>query len=187
MKQVSTTRDSLVTRFPKLASISPQRLFLKYRTILLLASIFLFIGGCKKEDHLCKKTVPFKATYFVTSEVTSAGPPIQKQHLTAIGEGTPIGKATFEADVELDLSAPAPTPVSGKQIITTENGDKIFTTGKGFAIGPDANGDIKVVTNDIITGGTGKYEHATGSYNTLATASIKSNKGTDSSEGSITY
>ncbi|MEJ7680523.1 MAG: hypothetical protein WKG06_22260 [Segetibacter sp.] len=122
----------------------------------------------------------------MTSEVIKQGPPIQQQHLTAKGEGTPIGKATFEAYVDFDLSA-TPTSVNGKQTITTENGDQIFTTGKGYAIGLDANGDIKVVLNDIITGGTGKYAGATGSFGIVATASVKTPVGSDVEEGSITY
>ncbi|HKG69496.1 MAG TPA: hypothetical protein VKA92_11555 [Segetibacter sp.] len=186
MKQVLTIFKSLVLRSP-FHLISQHRSCSNYLPVLFLAGIMMLLSSCHKEDKHCRITVPFKAKFTVTSEVIKTGPPIQQQHLTAVGEGTPIGKATFEDYVDFDVSIPSPTPVNGKQTITTENGDKIFVIGKGYAVGPDANGDIKIVANDIITGGTGKYSGATGSFVVLATASVKSPTGSDTDEGSITY
>jgi hypothetical protein len=185
MKQVLTIINSLVLSFP-FYLISQRAVRSNCRQVLFLAGIMMLLSSCHKEDK-GKITVPFKAKFTVTSEVIKSGPPIQRQHLTAVGEGTPIGKATFEAYVDLNVSAASPIPVSGKQTITTENGDKIFAIGKGYAVGPDANGDIKVVANDIITGGTGKYAGATGSFAVFGTASVKTPTGSDTDEGSITY
>lgn len=190
MKQVSKTIDSLVLSSPLYCLISLHRTILNYRSMLLFAGIVMLIGGCKKDDQFCKKTVPFKAEFETTLEVIKEGKPggiLEVDHLIGKGEGTPIGKATFDANVESDIYAPEPQLVTGKQTLTAENGDKIFSTVKGYAIGPDANGDIKVINSNIITGGTGKYAGATGSFTANATANIESPTGHALYEGSITY
>ena len=186
MKQVLTTINSIVRSF---SSISPRRLFSKYRLVLMLAVIAMFISSCQKEDLHFKKTVPFKAEFIVTLTILKAGTPgvPEQDHVTGVGEGTPIGKATFDAYTQSDIFSPEPQLVTGKGSTIAENGDQIFSTTKGYAIGPDAKGDIKIVLNDVITGGTGKYAGATGGWTTLATANINTPLGTASEEGSITY
>ena len=180
MKQVSTTINTIVRSF---SSISTRRLFSKYRLVLMLAVIAMLIGGCKKEDNDCKKTVPFKAVFQVQSVIIQQGPPLLIE-ANGTGNGTPIGKSSFVGHAQVDAN----NNFTDKGIITTANGDQIFETAKGPGPVVDpTNGNILIISDNIITGGTGKYEGATGSYTTIAHASAISPDGIDSLKGTITF
>ena len=180
MKQVSKTINTVVRSF---SSISPRWPFSKYRLVLVLAVIAIIIGGCKKEDNDCKKTVPFKAVFQVQSVITQQGPPLLIE-ATGTGNGTPIGKSSFVGHAQVDAN----NNFTDNGIITTANGDQIFETanGPGPVVDP-ATGNILIISQNIITGGTGKYEGATGNYTTIAHASAISPVGIDSLKGTITF
>ncbi len=179
MKQTLTTIHSLVRSF---SSISPRRLFSKYRLVLMLAVIAMLVNSCKKEDHHCKKTVPFEAVFQVKSVITQQGPPLLVE-ATGTGDGTPIGNSSFVGHAQVDAS----NNFTDNGIITTSNGDQIFETanGPGPVVDP-ATGNLLIISQNIITGGTGKYEGATGSYTTIAHASVLTPAGVDSLKGTIT-
>lgn len=93
MKQVSNAENFLIPNSCLHHLICPPGSFSKYCLILLLAGITLLVSSCHKEDHNCKKTVPFKASFTTIDSITQAGTtdnPIQKDYLTGKGEGTPI-------------------------------------------------------------------------------------------------
>ena len=179
MKQVSTTINTVVRSF---SSISPRWPFSKYRLVLMLAVIAMLVSSCNKEDQHCKKTVPFEAVFQVQSVITQQGPPLLIE-ATGTGEGTPIGKSSFVGHAQVDAN----NNFTDNGIITTANGDQIFETAKGPGPVVDpTNGNILIISDNIITGGTGKYEGATGNYTTIAHASIKFPNGIDSLKGTIT-
>lgn len=184
MKQVLNTKNLLVLSSSLLHSISPRRIFSKYRTVLLLAGIALFISSCHKEDHLCKKTVPFKANFKVIAIITQDGDP-QIVDVTGMGKGTPIGISTFVGRAEY---AGPKFNFTGYGTITDANGDQIFATGiEGPGPVVDTTtGNIVLTYHSIITGGTGRFANATGSYTTIAHASLYTNAGNDSLDGTIT-
>ena len=187
MKQVLTTINSLVHSFPFRRSICQPRSFSKYCIVLLLAAIAMLIGGCTKEDHNCKKTVPLIAVFQVTLKNIQASTDVlpELDSVTGKGKGTPIGISTF---MGLAQYAPPLFNLAGDETITSENGDQIFATVQGP--GPDIDfktGNIVLKYHATITGGTGRYTDATGSWNTIAHANLNTPTGTDSLKGSITY
>ncbi|MEJ7739503.1 MAG: hypothetical protein WKF97_18930 [Chitinophagaceae bacterium] len=183
MKQVSNTKNLLVLSSSIFQSINPRNLFGKYRLVLLLMCITLFISNCKKDDHPCKKTVPLIAVFQTESVITQAGP-LQLITATGTGDGTPIGKSSFVGHGQIDANNIF-TEVDG--IITVANGDQLFETGiKGVSPVVDpATGNILLIYNSIITGGTGKYAGATGSYTTIFHGNLFNPAGIDSLKGTI--
>ena len=190
MKHVLTTIDSFVRSF---SSISPRRLFAKYRLVLMLAVIAMIISSCQKENLLSssqkpdllsssqkqdivKKAVPFKAIFETFAENNS---PI----ITGTGTGTHIGKSTFVATVNGD-NFPL---LTGTQTLTAANGDQLFSTISGSVVGPDENGTLLITNNNIITGGTGRFAGATGSFIAHGIANINVPTGTVTFEGTISY
>ncbi|MDQ6763590.1 MAG: hypothetical protein M3015_13300 [Bacteroidota bacterium] len=172
MKQVPNTKSSLVSNSHLHHSIYPPRSFSKYCLILLLAGISLFISSCKKED-ICKKTVPFKAEF----NTNSPSPNI----IIGTGKGTPIGKSTFILQ-ENDANFPL---LTGTATITAENGDEIYSTHTGSVVGPDSTGVLLITENNIITGGTGRFAGATGSFIAHGIASINVPTGSATFDGTI--
>jgi hypothetical protein len=170
----------------------------------LFLCIALFITSCQKESlqsisqspdllsssqkqKLQKKAVPFKA-YFVTTDVaTTFVGNIQYDHIIGTGNGTHIGKATIDIYAEGDITLPFPALVTGKATITAANGDQIFLTAIGYVDEPGANGDLHLTGDVTITGGTGRFEGATGHLVSVVTGSIFNPEGTLSYEGTISY
>lgn len=171
-----------------------QVLTFKYRFMLLIAGFGMLISSCQKEElqsnsqkqdllnssqkNEVRKCVPFKAK-FETSERDIS--PTEAQ-ITGTGTGTHIGKSTFVATVN---AADFPL-LTGTQTITAANGDLIYSTFSGSAAGPDENGTLLITNNNTITGGTGRFKDATGSFiaNVIQTSSPK---GTVTFEGTICY
>ncbi len=112
--------------YPHHRSSNQQKLFSRYCLVLTLAEIAMIISSCKKEDHLCKKTVPLKAIFHTIAKNVQAGTDVlpELDSVYGTGEGTPIGKSTFAA---LAMYAPpAFDHLTGDGVITSENGDQIF-------------------------------------------------------------
>jgi hypothetical protein len=187
MKQVSNATKSFVLSSPRHHLITQRKAFSKYLSVLLLAGIAMLITSCHKEDNHHKKTVPLKGE-FVTS-VSVIVPPspgvLEQIRVTGTGSGTPFGKATFESNIKVDITV-SPEITSGTDTITAENGDQIFSTISGYVPGPDANGNYQVFNTHTITGGSGKYAGATGTYKVTSKGNIKSFTGTATLDGMIT-
>ena len=129
-----------------------------------------------------KNSVPFKAEFITTSVTTHPGDPIQTDHITGTGQGTPIGKSTFDAVVSFDITGPSPLKITGQQTITTANGDKIFSTIDAYSPDPDEDGNFYTIGSETITGGTGKYANAKGTLTFKASGSLNSPAGDNSFE-----
>jgi len=196
MKQVSSTNNSSVLSSPHHSIIS-QRTFFKYPFVFLLAAITMFVTSCQKDElqgssqkQVGKtKCVPFKADFVTTEEIIrepQPGIPLLN-HITGTGQGTHIGKATFDAYIEVDVFAPSPQIATGKFIITAANGDQIFLNTRGIGVGPDANGNFRITLSGTITGGTGRFAGATGNVTGIATDNEINPNGTTSFEGTICY
>ncbi len=187
MNQVSTTKNSLVPNSPLHHSIYPPRSFSKYCLVLLLAGITLLVSSCHKEDNN-KKTVPLKGEFVASvTVIVPASPGVLEQiRVTSKGSGIPFGKATFEENAKVDITA-SPEITNGTEIITAENGDQIFSTVSGYIPSPDAKGNFQVFNTNTIIGGSGKYAGAKGTYKETATGNIGAPTVTIVLDGSITY
>lgn len=158
MKQLSTIRNLLV---PVLRH---------YRFIMLFGLIAMLAGSCQK-DHI-KKTVPFKGSFAVSTE----------DGIHGTGNAIPIGNFTLVAN---DDESNFPN-ITGTVIITLASGEQIFATHTGFATEFGKN-MVKVDFDNTITGGTGRFAGATGSFEMHAVVDETLSTGTATLDGTINY
>ena len=98
------------------------------------------------------------------------------------GNGTPIGKSTFVANAQFDENF----DLTGTITLTAENGDMFFASITGHA--PDIDektGTITLHFQANITGGTGVFKKANGSFEGVAHESLYSADGSATWDGSI--
>ena len=145
-----------------------------------VASTCLFIS-CKKEN----KTVPLKGTYSTVNEPLS-GPPMVLQKITGTGQSTLLGQSTFIAFSTLHLTTPPPFKLSGTSTSYAANGDVFYTSFTGTAT-PGPNGTMALVINHTITGGTGRFNNAGGSFVSNAIADPKIPIGTVTNDGYVIF
>jgi hypothetical protein len=79
----------------------------------------------------------------------------------AKGEATHIGRYTLAGDFVVDVRSGTAT---GVFTLTAANGDKLFLDMTGHSVPADLT---KTVANFTISGGTGRFEGATGSFTSL--------------------
>lgn len=100
-------------------------------------------------------------TGYFTSDLIPFNFPFATDGTTGEGEATGIGhytlSGTFVANVILGLA-------EGTFTLTADDGDKLFLDVKGGVIPADHS---QVLWNNTITGGTGAFDQATGSFTSL--------------------
>ena len=119
-----------------------------------------------QESNMSEAGVPFKGSYN-TSFAQLQGPPNIIQMVSGEGFASHLGKSTFEAHTSVTVNPQPPFTVNGTRTITAANGDQIFTTFTGTSV-PVVNGMNGADLQETITGGTGRFENANGSFNTTA-------------------
>ncbi|GAB3299845.1 hypothetical protein ACFQT0_29550 [Hymenobacter humi] len=129
--------------------------------------------------------VPFKGV-FETTSVSLSGPPRQEQRITGTGQASHVGKATFEAYSTVVLTQTPPYALSGTSTMTAANGDQLFSTFTGTSM-PQADGKLLVTIRHIISGGTGRFDRASGYYVGVTLADRASPNATLHLEGEIAY
>ena len=105
------------------------------------------------------------------------------------GKGLHLGKFSVSVPHDVDRrSPPNPSFAVGEYVFTAANGDVVRATFTGQAV-PYVLGVLYIVESATITGGTGRFEGATGNFecerlfDTVAGTTIASFKGTISSPG----
>ncbi len=131
------------------------------------------------------KAVPFKGEYATTVQVLS-GPPMLRQRITGTGHATHLGRSSFVALSTVNLTTAPPFGVSGTAIFYAANGDEFYTTFTGTST-PIGGGRSNVVVNHTITGGTGRFEDASGSFTGITVANPAMPTGSITYEGYISY
>jgi hypothetical protein len=114
---------------------------------LLLGGLTL-VNSCQKEKNT---VIPFEGT--ITLVFGEDG------HHTGYGTASHIGKYTF---ISTDDESNFPN-ITGTMDITIANGDHLFVTHTGIAT-ELKGGELEADFNNTITGGTGKYDGATGNF-----------------------
>lgn len=134
---------------------------MKHLSIIFRSLLFmsLFIGTSFKMS--AQKTVAFEATYTTTKEVLDPAPML-KQRITGMGKSTELKISKFVAMSTQNTSTPPPFRISGSTTFYTDNGDTFSATFAGTST-PNSDGTITVEMTNTIDGGTGKFEHASGS------------------------
>ena len=136
-------------------------------------------------DAKVAKAVPFKGEYTTTVQ-TLSGPPQLRQRITGIGHATHLGESSFVANNTVYITPPPPFLAAGTTIFVAGNGDEFYTSFTGTST-PGPNGTSTVVINHTITGGTGRFSDAAGTFtgNTIANPALPT--GTITYDGTISY
>jgi hypothetical protein len=128
---------------------------------------------------------PFFGRFAGVDIGTPLVPPILSVQVTATGNATQLGNFKL---TELHTVNTATGMGSGTFLFTAANGDTVFGTISGKATFTPPN-ILAIAETAIITGGTGRYAGATGSFtvarlkNTVTNATTATFKGTISSPG----
>ena len=138
-----------------------------------------------QESNMSDAGVPFKGS-FNTSFVLLQGPPNIIQIVSGEGVASHLGKSTFEAHTSVTVNPQPPFTVNGTRTITAANGDQIFTTFTGSST-PVVNGMNGADLQETITGGTGRFTNASGSFTTKARNNIPASSFKADFDGYIKY
>lgn len=125
--------------------------------------------------------VPFKGRLDGTVTVTPIDPPIASVLIEATGNATYLGRFTLEVP---QIVNQALRVGSGEYVFTAANGDTLTAdfTGTGTLVAPGVLSTLETAT---ITGGTGRFAGATGSFVVERTFFIAAGVTTGSFEGTI--
>ena len=99
------------------------------------------------------------------------------------GEATHLGRYTVTYEVEVDLPTGTGTGLSAQYVAA--NGDSLFAEGSGQATPTDDPSVFMVVENYTITGGTGRFAGATGSFTEERRVNIQTGVTSGTISGSI--
>jgi hypothetical protein len=157
-----------------------KKLFVKTTFVVLLAGLAVCSSSFKNENHqanfrkekVSKNQVPFTGKFSITSDVNGS--------IVGTGIASHVGKFTWTAN---DNEETFPD-ITGTMVITAANGDQIFITHTGYATDL-GNNMLQADFDNNITGGTGRFKGATGSFHSTALVTETSVNGTIS--GSISY
>ena len=126
-----------------------------------LAAVVLAAGLAAAPAVRADSDVPFKGTW--TGETISAdlsGFPLVRIVAAGGGQFAHLGQSTMVSPHTTDVFT---GETLGEQIFTAANGDTLTAYCAGFA-GPDAEGIVRGTLDCDVTGGTGRFADATGSY-----------------------
>jgi hypothetical protein len=168
-----------------------------------LISFTLLIAGCQKQGfdsssqnqvisnasinkNVKKQVLPFKGGFATIESVIEIKGNTEHDRITGIGQLTHLGNATFVADIQFDV-VDFSAPITGVQTTVAANGDKIFSTFSGYSNVPDAEGNIQANLSETITGGTGRFINATGTFTVKANGNINVPEGKNIFDGTISY
>ena len=112
-----------------------------------------------------KELVPFRGEMSGTATVTPVAPPIVSVLLETTGHASQLGRFTLEAPHTVNQ---ATLTATGTYTFTAADGSTLTATLSGSArlVAP---GQLAISEQGLITGGTGRFEGATGSFSTERT------------------
>ena len=144
--------------------------------MLALSLAFSFSGPVAAGDQ-----VPFKGSLAGTVTVTPLDPPFASVLIEGTGNATQLGGYTLEIT---QIANQAERVASGSYVFTAANGDTLTAdfTGEGTLLAPGVLFGVETAT---ITGGTGRFAGATGSFTVERTFFIFAGVTTGSFEGTI--
>jgi hypothetical protein len=132
-------------------------------TIYLPMAAMLLIAAFTGSAAAAEKPVPFGGSLQAVEHSVFQGPPPGTLLVDASGSGiaTHLGQFTLTWKFTVNL---ADGTGSGPVIFTAANGDAIFYTALGRSEPTDTPGVFHVVEIETITGGTGRFAGAQGSF-----------------------
>jgi hypothetical protein len=145
----------------------------------LLAAIAL--AAAISQPAMAQGPVPFRGTY-ESSEFQGGGTfPVFHQVLGGSGNATHLGRLTVEA--QWDVNVLTGTAV-GTFTLTAANGDTLAGTATGTSVIVD--GVAYITETCMISGGTGRFAQANGTFVTARVLTLATGESTASFRGTIT-
>jgi hypothetical protein len=133
-------------------SITRSNIYLALTAMILTAALAL--------PAAAQKQVPFKGT-IQAQETDTVSPPI----LSVLGNGTGIGTLVGQFSLSYELTVTLATGTStGSAQLTAANGDIIDATVVGLGVETGTPGVDSITETYTVTGGTGRFEGAQGSF-----------------------
>lgn len=155
----------------------------------LLALSLLLATGCD-DNPLEAEDTDFSGSYtttfqFIPTEFGPNGQPIEASvQVEGTGQADFLGTSTVEIEQTVDLTTGQAT---GTATYTTADGDQLFTENQAMNSPPDPNGRFTFTGSMTITGGTGRFEGATGRADVAGSVDQSTGTGTFSFDGTITF
>ena len=126
--------------------------------------------------------VPFNGRLDGVYTLTFLGPTSLFVSGEGTGNGTMLGRFTFEYDELVNLSTGTG---DGSYELTAANGDTITADWSGYGLPTDDPNVLLVVENATITGGTGRFANASGSFTVERMFDFTTNSGGGSFKGTM--
>jgi hypothetical protein len=151
----------------------------RHNSAISLALGLLFLMGLSGAAA-AEEQVPFKGRLEGVVTITPA-PPVLEVLIEASGNGTHLGKFTLVVPHRVN---PATRTGTGTYEFTAANGDMLYAdfTGSGTLVAP---GVLHLVETATITGGSGRFADATGSFTCERTFDMARGTTTGSFDGTI--
>jgi hypothetical protein len=105
--------------------------------------------------------VPFRGNLEGTLHRTLITPTLAHDVFTTTGNASHLGQ--FELTITADVNLTTRT-ATGTYLFVAANGDTLTTTFTGYSLPTETPGVILIVEESTITGGTGRFADATGSF-----------------------
>jgi hypothetical protein len=155
-----------------------QRSYLMRTSLIAIALLFSLAGPVAAAEQ-----VPFKGSLNGVVTITPINPPVVSVLVEGTGNATHLGSFTLEFTAVVNQATR--TGIGpGLMVFTAANGDTLTaeSTGSATVVAP---GVLSTVDNGTITGGTGRFTGATGSFALERTFFVAAGVTTGSFEGTI--
>jgi hypothetical protein len=133
-----------------------KRFGLAFAIALLLVAV---VGGAR--PAAAGEQVPFEGRLDGDVVVTPLAPPLLEVDVGAEGNASHLGRFTLDIPHVVD---PATRTAAGTYEFTAANGDKLYAEFTGTATPTSIPGVLYIEETATITGGTGRFAGATGSF-----------------------
>lgn len=144
----------------------------------------ILIVGTALAAASARRPVPFKGS-IEAQETYQVNGPTMSVTATGSGQATHLGRYTVTYEVQVDLATGTGTGLSAHYVAA--NGDSLFAEGSGQATPTDDPDVVMVVETYTITGGTGRFEGATGSFNEERKVNLVTGATAGTINGTITF
>jgi len=146
-------------------------------TVMLLVTVVL-VSTTLVAAASTRKELPLKGSF---EAVETNQPNLPNIFVTATGSGeaTQLGRYTVSYEVTVNVQTGAGTGLSAHFVAA--NGDSLFAEGSGQATPTETPGILKIVETYTITGGTGRFAGATGTF----TVERMANQATGETSGTV--
>ena len=150
-------------------------------------SIVMIIAGVLVSAALVaaasmRKEMPLKGS-FKAVETSQPNLPIVHVTATGSGEATQLGRFTVSYQVDVNVQTGAGTGLSAQFVAA--NGDSLFAEGTGQASPSGRHGTVNSIENYTITGGTGRFANASGTFTVERVASEATGETSGTLSGTI--